>query len=53
MVGVARSINECKRQHEKAARVTEVQSLLAGYSDDDLASLGELLLEVNDDHYAY
>ena len=47
MVSVARSINEWKREHERAVRVAEMQGLLDANTDTDLALLGELLLEVN------
>ena len=47
MVGVARSINEWKRDHERAIRVAEMQGLLDDGTNTDLSSLGELLLEVN------
>ena len=47
MVGVARNINEFKRQHERALRAAEMQRLLDGSSNGaDLTSLGDLLLEV-------
>jgi len=46
MVGVARSINEMRRQHENAVRVQEIQSHLYGWDGADLTTLGDLILEV-------
>jgi len=46
MVGVARSINEMRRQHENAVRVQEIQSHLYGWDGADLTTLGDLVLEV-------
>jgi len=46
MVGVARSINEMRRQHEHAVRVQEIQSHLFGWDGADLTTLGDLILEV-------
>ena len=46
MVGVARSINEMRRQHESAVRVQEIQSHLYGWDGADLTTLGDLVLEV-------
>jgi len=46
MVGVARSINEMRRQHESAVHVQEIQSHLYGWHGADLTTLGQLVLEV-------
>ena len=47
MVGVAVSINEMKRTHEKTVRVMELRTrLLPRYLARDLAALGQLILEV-------
>jgi len=46
MQGVARSINEMRRQHERAVRVQEIQSHLYGWDGADLTTLGQLVLEV-------
>jgi len=46
MVGVARTINEMRRQHERAVRVQEIQSHLYGWDGADLTTLGHLVLEV-------
>ena len=47
MVGVAVSINEMKRRHEKIVRVMELQTrLLPQYMAHDLTALGHLILEV-------
>lgn len=46
MMNVAASINEMKRQHEHAIRTQELQCLLSGWSGADLASFGQMVLEV-------
>jgi len=47
MIGVAVSINEMKRRHEKIVRVMELQTrLLPRFLARDLTALGQLILEV-------
>ena len=46
MTNVAHHTNEMKRRHERAVHIQEVQSLLVGWSGDDLTTYGDLLLEV-------
>ena len=47
MIGVAVSINEMKRRHEKIVRVMELQTrLLPRFLAHDLTALGQLILEV-------
>ena len=48
MTNVAHHTNEMKRRHERAVHIQEVQSLLVGWSGDDLTTYGDLLLEVRD-----
>jgi len=46
MKQVTQSINEVKREHERALRAVEVQRLLDGWTSMDLALLGDLVMEV-------
>ena len=46
MTNVAQHTNEMKRRHERAVHIQEIQSLLFGWTGDDLTTYGDLVLEV-------
>lgn len=45
MMDIAQHINAMKRKHEHAVRVQVIQSLLYGWSGEDLTTFGELVAE--------
>ena len=47
MVGIAMYINEMKRRHELLLRTQELQNMISGSPPVDLASCGDLVLEVS------
>ena len=47
MTNMAQHINEMKRKHEHAVRITEMQGLLYDWDGADLTTFGELVLEVS------
>jgi hypothetical protein len=47
MVAIAMYINEMKRRHERMLRTQELQNMLNGAPKVDLASYGDLVLEVS------
>ncbi|KAK2709568.1 hypothetical protein QYM36_013293 [Artemia franciscana] len=45
MTGIAQHTNDMKRRHEHSIRVQEIQSLLYGWTGQDLTTYGELVAE--------